>query len=184
MRIFGFVFFWLALVGWSAAQDSPAQISPAQEATFTAGPQYLITSGSPLFARPIAPPSMSFDLPPAEAIVPAATSDVVHEPSDVVLETPPALQGQADLFPLYYGVPPIPVVIISYREPSGGEMPSQNPASSVAEIGVVAMTDVQSVRQHGYGVTVAEASQYWRGHKGAARRVYTNEDIERLRGGI
>ena len=178
MRICGVLFLWLMLVGLSAAQ-----ISRAQETNFAVGPQYVITSGSPLFARPIVPPSMSFDLPPVEAAVPTVNS-VVHEPSDVVLETPPELQGQADLFPVYYGVPPIPVVIINYREPFGREMPSQSLAAGAADIAVVAMTDVQSLRQHGYGVTVAEASQYWRGHKAAARRTYTNQDIERLRGGL
>ena len=188
MRICGFLCLWLTLVGLSAAQDSPAQMTPAQDTNFAVGPQYLITSGSPLFARPLAPPSLSFDRPPAEAEA-AYTSDVVHEPSDIVIETPPELQRQADLFPMYYGVPSIPVVVVSYGKSSGEEVPSISLPASIAgpgvvEIGVVEIADAQSLRQLGYGFTLAEAAEYWKSHKAIAPRVYTNQDIERLHGGI
>jgi hypothetical protein len=182
MRIGGFLLLWLTLVGLSAAQDS-AQSTPAQDTNFSVGPQYLMTSGSPLFARPLAPPTLSFDQPPPQSET-SYSSDVVHEASDTVIETPPALQSQADLFPTFYGVPSVPVAVVRYGESSAEVVPPTNLPASIANTGVAGITDAQSLRQQGYGFTLAQAADYWKSHRTAAPRVYTNEDIERLRGGI
>jgi len=37
------------------------------------------------------------------------------------------------------------------------------------------------LKLRGYGVTLPEASAYWKTHKAAASHHYTNTDIERLR---
>jgi hypothetical protein len=174
MRICSFVFLLLAL----------GRLASAQETDFAVGPQYLITFGSPLFARPIVPPSYSFDLPPAETVVPSVGSDIVHEPSDGVIETPSELQGQADLQPIFYGVPPIPVVVIGHLDSSEERGSSANVPASIGVSVAAEMTDVESLRQRGYGVTLAEAAGYWKSHKVHAPRVYTNEDVTRLRGGV
>ena len=175
MRICGLSFLLFALVGVASAQDT----------NFPVGPQYLITVDSPLFARPIVPPSYSFDLPPAATVVPSdGGSTTVHEPSDIVIQTPPELQGQADLLPIYYGVPPIPVVVIHYLDDSEQRGSAASVPSSIAGSVVVEMTDVESLHQRGYGVTLAEAAGYWKSHKVRAPRVYTNEDIAHLRQGI
>jgi len=47
------VLFFLSLAGFSFAQDT----------TFSQGPQYLIVTGSPMFLRPIATPTLSFSSP-------------------------------------------------------------------------------------------------------------------------
>jgi hypothetical protein len=86
-------------------------------------------------------------------------------------------QGQADLMPIYYGVPRVNVVEISAPETSPKTFPA-----SIANVGVTEMTDPTSLRQRGFGVTLPEAASYWKTNKRPASRVYTNRDIERLHG--
>ena len=40
-----------------------------------------------------------------------------------------------------------------------------------------------SLREQGYGVTLAEVAAQWRAHRPHASRRYTNRDVERLHGG-
>ena len=141
-------------------------ISFAQEANFSVGPQYLITNGSPLFAQPIATPSLSFETPRAGVLSEVTTADVTFT-------TPVALQGQADLFPIYYGVPRVSVIEIT-----SVESPRTLPAS-IVNAGVVESTDADSLRHRGYGVPLAEHASFWKARKGHAPRVYTNADIDR-----
>jgi hypothetical protein len=152
----------------------------AQESNFASGPQYLMNSVSPLFARPIATPSLSFDTPslftrPGTGEYGGSASSE-QEPLATVSE----LQGQADLFPLYYGVPRVSVINLSFRESRGGRPQSGLPAGFV-EPGVVELTDVASLRLRGYGVTLPEAAAYWKGRHESLPHVYTNKDIEDLR---
>src|ERR1700674_4397881 len=101
----------LALVGISAAQDT----------NFAAGPQYLMASGSPMFAQPIATPSLSLETPlPGIPSLPAIGPAVESES----FTTNPELRRQADLFPIYYGSPMISVVEIT-----SAELPRELPAS-------------------------------------------------------
>jgi hypothetical protein len=84
----------------------------------------------------------------------------------------PVLEHQPDLFPIYYGYPEVPVVELS------GNAPREVPAS-VNDTGYVAVTSVQSLFERGYGVSVAEDASFWKTHRRAAARVYTNADIRR-----
>jgi hypothetical protein len=86
----------------------------------------------------------------------------------------PAIQNQADLFPIYYGYPMAPVVIIVSNEELVG-LPA-----SITGAGVTGFTNMQSLRERGFGVPLAEASSFWKTHKPHATRVYTNADIDRL----
>ena len=164
MRPYSFCCLMLVLVG----------ICAAQETNFAVGPQYLMTSGSPLFARPIATPSLSLGESPATAN--GRTSEVGTWNGTVA--TTPGLQGQADLFPIYYGVPRVSVIEISRPEVSARTFPA-----SIMNVGVMEITDLQSLRLRGYGVTLPEAASYWKTHKRSASHVYTNSDIERLQHG-
>jgi hypothetical protein len=158
-----------------------AGICSAQDTNFPVGPQYLMTFGSPQFARPIATPSLSFETPFPEA----GTS----EPSAVQVPTEQYqaisqildLQRQQYLPSVYWGIPVVSVIEISFREPEGEG--SSNPVlpASITESGVTALTDVQALRERGYGITLPEAAQHWKGRKGTVPHVYTNSDIERLR---
>ena len=149
--------------------------SVAQETNFPVGPQYLITSGSPLFLQPIATPSVSFGsgLPAPSAVSTEATAKADEETVAVVSAVLEA-QQQIALPSIYYGFPRVSVVEIA-----SGEAVSL-PASILGP-GVVEFTTPQALRERGYGVTLAEAAAKWKTHTLRARRIYTNEDLERLR---
>jgi hypothetical protein len=170
MRICACVGLLVLVAGSSAAQDT----------NFSVGPQYLLTSGSPQFARPIATPSLSFEtaMPQAGASEPAAepASSQQVEVISAVLEA----QRQMALMSIYYGVPNVNVIEISFREPAGEESRRAFPAS-ITESGVTELTDAEALRHRGYGITLPEAAQLWKSGKRAAPHMYTNSDIEQLR---
>jgi hypothetical protein len=95
--------------------------------------------------------------------------------------TPPELQYQADLTRIYWGEPKIQEVAEEI-EITSAESTHSLPAS-ILDVGVMGMVDPQSLRELGYGTSLAEAAAFWKMHKPAASRVYTNRDIERLHGG-
>ncbi len=149
--------FMLLVAGFCSAQDT----------SFGAGPQYLITTTNTKFLRPIATPSMSLDAPlPGIPTLPQIGPAVAEQP----YVSDPLLDHQPDLFPIYYGYPEIPVVELS------GNAPREVPAS-VNDTGYVGFTSVQSLVERGYGVSVAEDASFWKAHKRAVVRVYTNADI-------
>lgn len=150
-----------------------AGISAAQDTNFPTGPQYLMTSAfSPLFAGPIATPSISLAAPlPEIQSLPAIGPVVENQP----FVASPELPRQADLFPIYYGYPLPSVVEISSAEP-----PRSLPAS-IVDTGVTGITDAQSLRERGYGVPLGDTAAFWKAHKLRAPRVYTNADVQRLR---
>ncbi|HEY4762476.1 MAG TPA: hypothetical protein VIH75_02285 [Candidatus Sulfotelmatobacter sp.] len=158
------VCFWLFVL---------AGISAAQDMNFAVGPQYRMTSGSPMFARPIATPTLSLDAPlPPIPSLPEVGPPVADQP----FVSNPGIQGP-DLLPIYYGYPtPSVVELTSTGSPS--EVPQ-----SILDAGVVGMTNVQSLRERGYGVTLGESASFWKSHKHHASRLYTNADVERLHGG-
>ena len=161
MRLASLFCLLVVLVGISAAQDT----------NFSMGPQYLVTSGSPLFARPIATPSLSLSaplpgIPPLPEIGPAVDNQSYVANSE--------LRREADLFPVYYGYQPVSIVEITSAEP-----PRELPAS-ITDVGVIGMTDAQSLRERGYGVPVGDTASFWKAHKPHAPRVYTNADVARL----
>lgn len=164
MRLASFFCLLFAVMGVSAAQDM----------SFSAGPQYLMTSGDPAFARSIATPTLSLDRPlPPIPNLPEVGPVVVDEPY-----TPnPELQQQGPvLFPIYYGYPMPSVVEIASSEP-----PRELPAS-IVDPGVTGIRDAQSLRESGYGAPLGDIAAFWKTHRPHAHRVYTNADVERLRG--
>jgi hypothetical protein len=168
MRVCGLVLFGLTLVGMGAAQDS----------NFSVGPQYLMNYGSPMFLRPIATPTMSLsETAPAAVVVPEASASSAG--------TSAAAQGQVDLTRVYWGDH-------DATEPAGetggvieisGSASAANLPGSIVEVGVQETVDAQALRLRGYGVTVSEASAFWKVHKPHAVRVFTNRDVEKLHGG-
>jgi hypothetical protein len=183
MRILVLPCFLLFLIGSAVAQDT----------SFSAGPQYLLT-GSPLLARSIATPTLSLNapLPPVEPgsfNIPEAASVATAEgaseaTAEVAFTTNPQLAHQADLIPVYYGfdthyrASTASAIEISFPE-RAAEASAELPAS-IVESGVTELVDAQALRVRGHGVTVAEAAAYWKTHKLPARRNLTNEDVKRL----
>jgi hypothetical protein len=152
-----------ALIGISAAQDT----------NFPVGPQYLMNFGSPMFAQPIATPTLSLDTPlPPLPSFPEVGPVIGNQP----YIANPELQHQADLFPIYYGYPMLSTVELSSAEP-----PRELPAS-IVDPGVAGTANAQSLRERGYGVPLGDTASFWKVHEHRAPRVYTNADVERLRG--
>lgn len=144
-------------------------ICAAQDTNFPVGPQYLMTTDSMQFLHPIATPSLSLNAPlPSGPALPEA---------ETTAETPaytqnPALETQADLFPIYYGYPRVSVVEVTEPE----ETPSL-PESMTGVMG--GFTSASALEAQGYGAPLGEISSYWKAHK-TAPRIYTNADIQRL----
>jgi hypothetical protein len=157
-RLFCLLF---ALMGISAAQDT----------NFPVGPQYLMNFGSPIFAQTIATPTLSLETP-------LSPIPDLPEVGPVIGNQPyianPELRHQADLFPIYYGYPMLSTVELSSAEP-----PRELPAS-IVDAGVAGMTEVQWLREQGYGVPLGNTASFWKVHKHQAPRVYTNADVERV----
>src|SRR6202041_3496534 len=120
-----------------------------QDTNFPNGPQYLITSGSPMFARPIATPSLALTGPPLETGADNATGVLFAGAANQTLLPPLAVALPSfDLFPIFYG-PSQPQVI----EISSAEAPAE-----------------------------ASAAAHSKAAAGHASHIYTNADIDRLRG--
>jgi hypothetical protein len=154
-----------------------------QETNFATGPQYLMTSGSPLFARSISTPSTSLSGPPLEVGASNATAGLTAGAEDRDVSVPTSVTlPQVNFFSIYYGTnqaAPTSVIEISFSE---GTSRTELPAS-ILGAGVLQMTTAQALRLRGYGVTLAEAAAYDRAHAVHAKRIYTNADIERLQKG-
>lgn len=147
-------------------------ISIAQDSTFPVGPQYLIT-GSQIFARPIATPTLSLNTPlPSIPDLPQIGPVIGNQPyiANSVVDQQP------NLFPIYYGYPMLSVVELVDTEP-----PRELPASLV-DPGVAGMTSAQSLNESGYGLPLGDSASYWKAHRARAPHVYTNADVERLHG--
>ena len=164
MRLGSFFLLLCALSAFSAAQDT----------SFSSGPQYLITTNSTLFLRPITTPTLSLSVPLATA--PAAeNAQPASSPSA-------GIQSQPDLTRIYWGAPEVSEASgerVSEIEISSAQLSRPLPASLV-DVGVTGMTDAQSLRERGYGVSLGETASFWKAHKPRAPRVYTNTDTQRL----
>jgi len=171
MRIWFVLGMLITLAGLTAAQDT----------NFPVGPQYLITSGSPLFLQPIATPSLSFSSGLSQPRTSAAVAEPTPRADDATYQAVSAIldeQRQTGLLRVYYGLPQESVVAIALAERAevGFSIPG-----SISETGVVEFTSAQVLGERGYGITLAEAAARWKAHQPSAHRVYTNDDVERLR---
>ncbi len=150
-----------------------------QDTNFPSGPQYLMTSGSPVFARSISTPSMTLAGPPLEVGASNATGSLVAGADNQTVLPPRAdALPKIDLFPIFYGRPPANVIEISAPSESSSNLPS-----GILDTGVWQMTTAQDLRERGYGVTLVEGAAYGKAHTRHANRVYTNADIDRLHSG-
>jgi|SRR5579872_86913 len=160
MRLIAPVVLCFAVVGVVAAQDT----------NFSAGPQYLIPSNS-AFLRPIATPSLNLDAP----LPPIPELPQIGEPVENQPYIPdPLYKNGPDLYSIYYGYP-LPSLVILVSEEGTPLIPQ-----SLTEEGVGGFSDSQSLVQSADGVPLGEAASYWKAHKQAAARVYTNTDIQLL----
>jgi hypothetical protein len=157
---------------------STATFVAGQDTDFASGPQYLM-NGSLLFARPLSTPSLSLAGPALEMGASSATDGLTVGADN---QTPsPQPFTEPNLFPIYYGRPSTSVIEISFAETSFA-YPTELPAS-ILDTGVSQVTTLQAIRERGHGETLEGAAAYVKTIAGGAARVYTNADIDRLRGG-
>jgi hypothetical protein len=165
-----------------------AGIAAAQETSFPVGPQYLIPgSASSLFLQPIATPTLSLQNVPAPPAIAFERGTVV--PASPMAPAP----FPQNLLPIYYGYP-IPAENLPSStenavegaenpiEITSSSLPANLPAS-IFDTGVTRMVNPETLREAGYGLSVADAASYWKAHKAPAVHVYTNADVARLHGG-
>lgn len=158
---------------------SAATLVFSQDTNFPVGPQYLL-SGSQLFARPIATPTMQLQDPPLEVGADTATGVLIAGAENhTVLPLNPEALPKIDLLPIYYGVPRPNDIEISFAEPSLERPTSELPAS-ILDSGVGQTTTAQGLEARGYGIPLGEVASRHKAHGKHAIRVYTNADIDRL----
>jgi hypothetical protein len=160
---------------------STVGIAFSQDTNFPTGPQYLINSdptsqASPLFARSISTPSLSLNGPPLEIGAENATAGLVAGADNQA--TSPQPQPETESFPAPNSAPEASVIEIT----SPAESPKVEIPASILDTGVWQVTTPQALREQGYGVTLAQAAAYAKAQTRHTTRVYTNADIDRLRG--
>jgi hypothetical protein len=149
----------------------------AQDTSFSTGPQYLL-NGSPLLARPTTTPSLSLETPLEPPADHSGSDAAAEQAVEHKLEQLPPL----DFFSIYYE-PPTAQEIVVFSDNSEGQGEASRLPATMVESGVAQLIDAQTLRQRGYGVSLAEAAAQWKARKSPPVRTYTNEDIERLRQG-
>ncbi len=172
MQLYGLLLFGMTLVGMAAAQDS----------NFAVGPQYLMNYGSPMFMRPIATPTLSLSLSESAPVTMAAP-EVSSSFTNSSNETSAAVPQPSDLASIYWGSRENGTAVETGAviEVSGTTPPANLPAG-IVNVGVQETLDAQELRGRGVGVSVSEASAFWKGHKRRAVRVFTNRDLEKFHG--
>lgn len=154
-----------------------------QDTNFATGPQYLRNSSSPFLARSISTPSLSLSGPTLETGASNATGILAAGADDRTISVPEAVAVPAiDLFPIFYGDHTSQAIESSSAQSSSVQPSSEIPAS-IRESEVTQINTPQSLQQRGYEVTLAAAAARSKAAAGRPSRVYTNADIERLRGG-
>jgi hypothetical protein len=170
----------LVLVLFVAAMCS----AQSTDTSFSSGPQYLITSGTPNLLHSIATPTLSLSAPLAAAPT-ASPEEGTGEPHTPAF---PDLQTQAQINQIYWGVSDTNARTASAENTGvSGEVeltsqPSSVP-SSIFNAGVTGTTDAEALRKGGYGVPLGDVAAFWKVNKRQATRAYTNADIARLHGG-
>jgi hypothetical protein len=157
-----------------------AGVSVAQETNFSSGPQYLITTNSSMFLRPIATPTLSLSAPLGSMSEPAG--EATPEPSSPFAPPFASAPPQPDLTQIFWGTPATAQPAnenVSEIEITSAPLPRALPAN-VFDTGVTGMTSFQSLRERGFGVPLGESAAFWKTHKPHASRLYTNADIQRL----
>jgi hypothetical protein len=150
-----------------------------QNTNFPAGPQYLLT-GSPLFARPIATPTLAITDPPLETGADTATADLIAGAGNrTEIPQPPA---PPNLYPIYYGEHWVREVEGNSAAPTS-ELPPTEFAGNFLNTEVEETSIVQNIRARGNTVAFRGSEAYARARVLRLARVYTNADIDRMRGG-
>ena len=146
-----------------------AGVCSAQDANFMPGSQFP-NYGSRHCLYRTSPPSISLSVPRSDSPnAPTTQGSGVPDPG--------AFGNQSQIDQVYdaCGLPLPPPA----KENTRIELPSPTP-SATFNAGVGEITTPNSLRELGYGVSLAQYASAWRAHKPHAVRVYTNADIANL----
>jgi hypothetical protein len=158
-------------------------MASGQDTNFPTGPQHLVSAGSPLFARPISTPTMSLTGPPPEVGASDATGVLTPGAEDQTVVPPQAVSEPAtDLFPVHYGEGRVSARSVAFQDASIEPSSPMVLPTNILDTGVEQTTTVQVLQERGYGVSLPQAAAQMKARLRPAGRVYTNADIDRLRG--
>jgi hypothetical protein len=155
----------------------------AQDTNFSSGPQYLAAPGSsPQILQSIATPSLDLNAPSA--------NPPVFE-NEFPAEQPPSTgpEARTDFARIYWTGPTLPENVsqqasqVAQTSEGVNQEPANTLPAAFVNVGVWATVTPQSLRELGYGESLAQAAAYWKAHKTPVSHVYTNTDIQRLPGG-
>jgi hypothetical protein len=147
---------------------STATLVLGQDTDFANGPQYLMT-GSPLFVRSIATPTLSLESPPLEAGASNSTSGMIAGAATQTVA--PQTSALPNLFSIYYGPSATSVIEISFAALSA-ELPA-----SLLDTGMGQTTTGRDLQDLSYRGTLGGAVGNQKAHAGRATHVYTNADL-------
>jgi hypothetical protein len=149
-----------------------------QDTNFPIGPQYLQV-GSPLLAVSIATPTLAITDPPLEKGADNATADLIPGARNqtVVPQFPPP-----NLLPVYYGEV-LPRAVEANSATSTSEISLTEITENLSTTGVEEASVIQELRARGDQIVFVAAGVYRRANTIHLARVYTNADIDALRGG-
>ncbi|MGC2473400.1 MAG: hypothetical protein WA485_03635 [Candidatus Sulfotelmatobacter sp.] len=186
---------------------SLAGLSFAQDTNFPAGPQYLVTSGSPMFLQSIATPSLSLSAPMPDPYIDQTqlAAAVISDPYPRVpdafwsgvfwgqdkpvsprVTTPSVTPEETAIYTYATANQPLPAEYVptavpaesSVIEITSARMPANLPAS-IFDPGVTGTADAVSLLNRGYGMSLGDLARYWKSHKRPSAHVFTNEDLHR-----
>ncbi|MFZ0731980.1 MAG: hypothetical protein WAM79_06620 [Candidatus Sulfotelmatobacter sp.] len=146
----------------------------------SASAQYLDTFPPDTYLTPITTPSLSFpsQLTPTQQ----AQSDAVMGVSTSAPLSPVYTQYAPSPSQIYWGIPaPSAYEAPSEEQAAGPELLTNLPPGFI-DLGVSHITSDRQLHKQGIGVSLAQDARYWRAHRPAIVRLYTNADIKKLQG--
>lgn len=163
MRLAGLFLLSTLLVAGCAAQDT----------NFAAGPQYLITYGSPLLLHSIATPTLNLEAPLPD--IQPFLSDAGASPAESA--APAVFVPSGGLARMYWGEPTVSVIEIT-SAPLIIPVPA-----SLLDGGVTGMMGASSNSEQGNGIPLGDIAAFWKARRAHASRTYSNSDVDRLHRG-
>lgn len=152
----------------------------AQDTHFKNGPQYLLPSYEVgTWGQPISTPTMELNgtNPTLEVGASNATNGNIAGAENSTLNMAPRAT-MVNYYSLYYGY--APVMSVSSASNVSNETEEMAPAMQGFRTGIGRIGTAQQLRYFGYGLPLGDAAREAKAHRQAAKRVYTNDDIQRL----
>src|SRR5579871_1271178 len=152
----------------------------AQDTHFKNGPQYLLPSYEVgTWGQPISTPTMELNgtNPTLEVGASNATTGNVAGAENSTMNMAPR-GAMVNYYSLYYGYAPV-MVVSGENNVSNETEESSVPAMQGFRTGIGRVGSAQQLHYFGYGQPLGDAARAAKAHRQSAKRVYTNDDIQR-----